>query len=89
MTKHIDCVITFQKDNGDIIMRPRLSTYGLRIGDRTSMGWTVLDIHYLFNDGNYYHKTEYDRKMREYLAKKEPIKKQLANYIGRKIYSWR
>ena len=56
MTKHTNCVITFQKNNGDIIMRPRMSTYGLNIGDETSMGWKVLDIHYQFSDGNFLQK---------------------------------
>ena len=88
MTKHTDCVITFQKNNGDIIMRPRISTYGLNIGDETSMGWKVLDIHYQFYDGNYYHKDDYERKIQEYNRKKEPIKKRFALYLRRITYDW-
>lgn len=88
MTKHTDCVITFQKNNGDIIMRPRFGTYGLNIGDETSMGWKVLDIHYQFYDGNYYHKEDYERKIQEYNRKKEPIKRRFALYIRRVTYDW-
>ena len=88
MTKHTDCVITFQKNNGDIIMRPRFGTYGLNIGDETSMGWKVLDIHYQFYDGNYYHRDDYERKIRDYNRKKEPIKRRFALYIRRVTYDW-
>jgi len=89
MTKHTDCVITFQKNNGDIIMRPRFGTYGLEIGDETSMGWKVIDIHYQFYDGNYYHKDDYKRMIKEYHAKKDPIKKRIADYLAKKTYNWR
>jgi len=89
MTKHTACVITFKKGNGDIIMRPRLSCYGLCIGDETSMGWTVIDIHYQFSDGNYYHEEDYMRKLREVKHKKEPIKKKIADYLVQATYSWR
>jgi len=88
MTKHTNCVITFQKNNGGIIMRPRLGTYGLKIGDMTSMGWKVLDIHYQFYDGNYYHEEDYERKRREYSKKREPIKKRFALYLRRVTYDW-
>ena len=89
MTKHTDCVITFQKSNGDIIMRPRMGTYGLCIGDETSMGWKVLDIHYKFVDGNYYHENEYSRKVLESKKKKDPLKKRIADYLMRATYDWR
>ena len=83
------CLITYQKENGDILIRPRVSQYDLYIGKETSMGWKVLDIHYQFQDGNYYHKEDYERMMKEYHAKKDPIKKQIADYLVKKTYSWR
>jgi len=89
MTKHTDCVITFQKSNGDIIMRPRFGTYGLQIGDETSMGWKVIDIHYQFSDGNYYHEDDYSRKLLENKKKKDPLKKRIADYLMRATYDWR
>lgn len=89
MTKHTDCVITFQKNNGDIIMRPRFSTYGLQIGDETSMGWKVLDIHYQFNDGNYYHQHDYNRKVEEARRQKCSLKKRIADYLIHATYDWR
>ena len=93
MTKHTDCVITFQKNNGDIIMRPRFNTMGLQIGDETSMGWKVIDIHYQFHDGNFYHEEDYKRLEKEYRIKREPIKKRIkkniADYLVNKTYDWR
>ena len=93
MTKHTDCVITFQKENGDIIMRPRMCKFGLNIGDTTSMGWKVIDIHYHCSDGNYYHEDDYKKISNNYRAKKEPlkkrIKKNIADYLARKTYDWR
>ena len=86
MTKHTACVITFQKSNGDIIMRPRLNAVGLRIGDGTSMGWTVLDIHYQAEDGNYYHEEDYKRNVRK---KREKLKQKIARYLMSKLNSWR
>jgi len=88
MTKHTSCVITFQKRNGDIIMRPRMDSFGLHIGDTTSMGWKVLDIHYQFYDGNYYHEDDYDRKQRKYRKKRESIKRKIVLYLKRVTYDW-
>ena len=89
MTRHTSCVITFEQSNGNIIMRPRLSTMGLKIGDTTSLGWTVLDIHYQFYDGNYYHEEEFHRLLREHREKKEPIKKKIARYLIKKLNKYR
>lgn len=50
------CIITYQKSNGEIFIRPYdYSCFSKfkNIGDETSMGWKVLDIHYKIND-NYY-----------------------------------
>lgn len=92
MTKHTDCVITFQKENGDIIMRPRFSTYGLKIGDETSMGWKVLDIHYQYYDGNYYHKDDYLEKLKEKRKERIPfitrIKTKVAKRLIRLGHEW-
>ena len=89
MTKHTNCVITFQKNNGGIIMRPRLGTYGLKIGDMTSMGWKVLDIHYQYYDGNYYHEHDFYRKLEEARKQKDSVKKKIAHYLMRVTYDWR
>lgn len=86
MAKNNGCVITFIKDNGDIIMRPRLRTFGLKIGDETSMGWKVLDIHYQYLDGNYYHEEDFSRLLRK---QKKTIKQKIAEYIMHKVNAWR
>ena len=51
--EEMSCIITYQKENGDIFYKPGKTTYGKRVGDETSMGWKVLDIHYKYGD-NYY-----------------------------------
>ena len=56
-------MITYQKTNGDIILRPRKSIYNLKVGDETSMGWKVLNIHYNY-DGNFYTYLDYCRVVR-------------------------
>ena len=86
MTIHTACVITFEKENGNIIMRPRFDDSGLHIGDVTSMGWKVLDIHYQAEDGNYYHQNEYHRIRRN---KRKSIKQKFAEYIMRRASKWR
>ena len=53
--KHI---ITYQKSNGDMIYRERMSLPETKIGEITSMGWKVIDIHYEY-DGNYLHYNDF------------------------------
>ena len=70
---HTDCIITFQKANGDIIVRSRMGICGLKslqIGDETSMGWKVIDIHYQLYDGN------------------ESFKVKIAKFIIAKVRKW-
>ena len=50
------CIITYQKSNGEIFIRPydrSAFSIGKRVGDESSMGWKILDIHYKYKD-NYY-----------------------------------
>lgn len=55
----MNCIITYQKRNGDIFIRPYDFTLR-RIGDATSMGWKIIDIHYYY-EGNYYCMQDYTR----------------------------
>lgn len=57
-------MITYQKANGQIIQRVRNTSCPYRVGDRTSMGWLVLEILYKYK-GNYYTKNVYDRYIGE------------------------
>ena len=66
------CIITYQKGNGDIIIRPCKHDYGKKIGEETSMGWLVLDIHYNYN-GNYYRRSDYHRMIRRVDSKRNKI----------------
>ena len=79
------CIITYQKENGEILIRPRNSKYDLYIGKETSMGWKVLDIHYEYN-GNYYHESDYYREINKC---KKSTKQRFADYIVRKVNVWR
>ena len=56
--------ITYRKKNGEVFDRIRSSMPIQNIGEETSMGWTILDIKYQFND-NYYSFEEYKDKMRK------------------------
>ena len=89
MTRHTDCVITYEQSNGNIIMRPRFGRNNLNIGDTTSLGWKVLDIHYQYIDGNYYHEEDIRRLYRKNEEKKEPIKKRIACYLIKKLNKYR
>ena len=79
------CIITYQKGNGEILIRPRNSKYDLYIGKETSMGWKVLDIHYEY-DGNYYHEADYYKQLEK---TKKTMKQRFAEYIMHKASSWR
>lgn len=79
------CIITYQKANGELLLRRRTSQYDLFIGKETSMGWKVLDIHYEYG-GNYYHKEDYYRMIKK---NKRTIKQKIAEYIMHKANAWR
>ncbi len=55
-----DCIITYQKSNGEIFIRPYSTSIGKEIGNETSMGWTILDIHYKYKN-NYYCYNDFKR----------------------------
>lgn len=70
----MEYMITYQKHNGDILLRPRKTLYDLRVGDETSMGWKVLNIHYLY-EGNYYTYLDYCKLIRGKQIKRKKEKK--------------
>lgn len=84
----MNCIITYQKENGDILIRPCSSTYGKRVGDETSMGWKILDIHYKHGD-NYYCYEDFMRIFRNEFEKelKERKKKKLIKFAIKKLNS--
>lgn len=53
-------MVTYQKANGQIIQRIRNTMCPYRVGDKTSMGWIVLEILYNYK-GRYYTKSVYDK----------------------------
>ncbi|MBO7614771.1 MAG: hypothetical protein J6T15_03650 [Bacilli bacterium] len=77
----MEIIVTYQKNNGDILLRPRKTIYDLQIGETTSMGWKVLDIHYLYN-GNYYHYADWCRVRRQ---DKVPMRKKVALSLARRL----
>ena len=79
------CIITYQKENGEILIRPRIYPYDLYIGKETSMGWKVLDIHYEC-DGNYYHENDLKKIKRK---QRKKLKQRMAEYLMHKLNAWR
>lgn len=79
----MEYMITYQKSNGDILLRPRKTLYDLYVGKQTSMGWTVLNIHYLY-EGNYYTREDLRRVVNGKSIKKSK-KKRLLKYIIRQL----
>lgn len=76
-------VITYQKYNGDIILRPRTSIYNIKIGDTTAMGWKVLNIHYNY-EGNFYTYLDYCRVVRGHQARKKK-KHRITKYLIKQL----
>ena len=77
----MDFIITYRKNNGDIILRPRKTVYDLTIGETTGMGWKVMDIHYRYN-GNYYHYSDWCRIRRQ---DRLPLRKRVALKLSRQL----
>ena len=76
----MECIVTYQKSNGEIFVRGYDFTIK-EIGQETSMGWKIINIHYRFGD-NYYIKHDYDKLRRKY---KEPLRVRILLFISRKI----
>lgn len=76
-------MITYQKSNGDIFFRARKTLLNLSVGSETSMGWKVLNIHYLY-EGNYYTYEDFKRirRNKQLKAKKE---KKIVKYLIRQL----
>ena len=85
-TKHMECLITYKKSNGDILIRPRLTDGGLKIGQETSMGWKVLNIHYEFQ-GNYYTQTDYLKMLlhRHKVTRKERVMEYIVKKANKRL----
>lgn len=84
----MDCIITYQKANGEIFIRPSKYDYGRRVGDETSMGWKILDIHYK-SGNNYYCYEDFMRIFRNEFERelKENKKKKLIKFAIKKLNS--
>ena len=87
----MNCIITYQKSNGEIFIRPynhSAFSLGKRVGDESSMGWKILDIHYKHGD-NYYCYEDFMRIFRNELQKelKENKKKKLIKFAIKKLNS--
>lgn len=78
----MQCIITYQKQNGEILIRPCKFDYGKRVGEETSMGWKIVDIHYRHND-NYYCYHDFMKMFEKEI--KEKHSKKLIRYIIKKL----
>lgn len=87
----MNCIITYQKSNGDVFIRPydysAFATFK-KVGDETSMGWKILDIHYKYKD-NYVCYEDYlkifDKEIKEKKNKKliKFLIKKLSKYANK------
>ena len=75
--------VTYLKKDGTTIKRNRNTMLPYKVGDTTSMGWKVLNIHYLY-EGNYYTYLDYKRIIRGKQLKKKREKK-LLKYLIRQL----
>lgn len=80
----MECIITYQKSNGEIFIRPYDYTLKKK-GEESSMGWKVLDIHYKY-DGNYYCYEDFIRIFKcgfenEIKTPKKTRKKKILKYL--------
>ena len=69
-------LVIYQKSSGELIYRTRTSRPNYKIGDRTSMGWKVIDIKNMYKGNTY---TSYD--YRHQIARKSLLNK-LKNFIN-------
>ena len=76
----MECLVTYQKKTGEVFFRSRQCPPMTPIGETTSMGWKVLTVHYE-QDGNYLVYSDYMRAIRRNIRKKQPLKKQIVNYL--------
>lgn len=67
-------LITYKKRNGEVFQRIRNTYPGYRVGDVTSMGWTVLDIQYKWKN-KYYTSTEYDKLINKSIKQEQKIRR--------------
>jgi hypothetical protein len=61
----MDYLIVYQKLNGDVIFRPVKNFPLVKIGDKTSMGWKVLDIQYFCNN-RFYSYSKFNKLLKKY-----------------------
>ena len=76
-------MITYQKNNGQVFFRTRKTLSSLSIGDITSMGWLILDIHEEY-EGNWLHHEDIRRFARQ-KAYKKPLKKRIVRAIVQRL----
>ena len=69
----MNCIVTYQKSDGEIFIRPYNHFYSKKKGNKTSMGWEIIDIHYKHNN-NYYCYSDFvkilDKELRQKNNKK-------------------
>ena len=80
--------VFYQRQNGEIIERIRNTLPHYKLGEITSMGWIIVDIHYLLNN-KYYPFREYRTKLDKQIKRnhiKRKIIKYIKKYIGLVLY---
>lgn len=70
--------VTYQKRDGSVIQKYRKTEPPYKIGDRTSMGWILLNVEHEYN-GKYY--SEYEYNMIIYKNRRMCAKRKLAREL--------
>jgi len=81
----VNCIVTYQKSNGEIFIRPydhSCFAMSKRVGDETSMGWTIIDIHYKYKN-NYYCFDDFIKLFNREV--KEKLNKKMLKFVIRKL----
>lgn len=79
------CIIIYQKDDGTKFIRAYSYDYGRKIGDKTAMGWKVLNVLYEY-EGNYYQHNKYMRIVRKNIEK-QCNKKKIRKAIKKAVFN--
>lgn len=81
----MQCIITYQKPNGEIFIRPYNHSIALikdKLGTETGMGWKIIEIHYKHND-NYYCYNDFIKVFEKEIKEKQ--NKKLIKYVIKKL----
>ena len=76
-----DYMVVYKKKNGKIITRYISVAPLYEIGYENSYGWVVIDIKYLWLNGEYVSQDEYYRRLRTYRIKEKTLRYKFSRFL--------